>query len=377
MKILALPAFFYPHIGGAEKSAIDFAKACQSAGENVVLVTRLEEDSLPFEVLDRMPVYRIRYPILRFHQKNFINAAYIFIQSFLRLLVIIFKFKPDIIYVHMLSENGVMAGLLTYLYHPRIIVSFRGHDIILYKNNNVIRAVFQRLLDRSEKITFPSEALVRRVKDTTKYYLNTEKIRVIPNSINLEDFDKNTNTFVLPAERSYVFGCGHLLFDKGFDILVKAFALLSSTHPEIDLIIAGEGEERSNLGSLAATLNIFHRVHLIGLISPQALIPYYRGCIFFVLPSRFEAFGNVILEAMAASKAVISSDSGGGSEVIKDGFNGYLFESENHQALAEKMKLLSENKTMLDLLGGNARAHLEKYYCKDIINNKIVGLIRS
>ncbi len=377
MKILVLPAFFYPRVGGSEKTAMNIIKTYQSVREKVIVVTRLEESLLPFEMIDQVPVYRIKYPALRFHQKNFINAAYIFMQSFLRLLVIIFNFRPDIIYVHMLSENAVMVSLLTYFCRHRLIVSVRGYDMLLYKNNKVLTALFQRLLNKAEKITFPSETLVRHVKDTTEYHLDNGKIRIIPNSIDLESFDRNVDIFVLPNRKVYIFACGRFVFDKGFDILLKAFALLSGACPEIDLVIAGEGRERGNLESLAARLNISHRVHLIGLIPPRKLIPDYRGCWFVVIPSRVDAFGNVILEGMSASKAVISSRNGGGSEIIKDGFNGYLFDSENHQVLAEKMKLLIKSKAMLDLLGKNARAHLEKYYRKDIIDKNIMELIRS
>ena len=128
MNILILPGFFCPSIGGSEKSAMDFVKACQSRGGKVIVVARMEKGSLPFELLGQIPIYRIKYPLLSFHQKNFINAAFVFTQSFFHILLIVLKFKPDIIYVHLLLENAVMASLITYLYRPRLIVSCQGGD---------------------------------------------------------------------------------------------------------------------------------------------------------------------------------------------------------------------------------------------------------
>ena len=377
MNILILPGFFCPSIGGSEKSAMDFVKACQSRGGKVIVVARMEKGSLPFELLGQIPIYRIKYPLLSFHQKNFINAAFVFTQSFFHILLIVLKFKPDIIYVHLLLENAVMASLITYLYRPRLIVSCQGGDWILYKINRIIAALLQRLLNKAEIITAPSELLIRRVKSRTEYYLDVRKFRVIPNGIDLENFDKRKDVFVLPDKRHYVFACGRLVIDKGFDILLRAFALLSDAYPEIDIIIAGDGEERSSLESLAEKLNITHRVHLIGMLPSQEIVSYYCGALFFVLSSRREALPYAALEAMAASKAVIGSREATADELIKDGLNGYLFDSEDYNTLAEKMKFLIENRTLRDQLGSNGRRHIEQYYRRDIIDQKIAEMIFS
>ena len=377
MKILILPAFFYPRIGGSEKSAMGFIQACQSKGWKVVVVARLEDNSLPFEVIDRVPVYRIRYVVLRFHQKNFINAARIFIQSFLRLLMVIFKFRPDIIYVHMMSENAVMTGFVTCFYRPKIIASLRGCDMILYKSNWANRVLFQRLLNNAEAVIFPSKALAIRLESDPWYYLDAGKIRIIPNGIDIESFDKNKGIFALQGGKSYIFACGRFVIDKGFDILIRAFALVSGAYPAIDLVIAGGGQERGHLESLAADLNIAERVHLIGMVPHEGVIPYYRGCMFFVLPSRFEAFGNVTLEAMAASKSVINSMAATADGLVQEGFNGYLFNNENYNMLAERIRFLIENKALRDQLGTNGRRHVEQYYSKDVIDQKITEMFLS
>ena len=77
------------------------------------------------------------------------------------------------------------------------------------------------------------------------------------------------------------------------------------------------------------------------------------GCSLFVLPSRTEAMGRVLLEAMACKKPIIASNVGGIPEIIKDGYNGLLFESENVDDLAEKIRLVLSNKKYPTMLRNN------------------------
>jgi len=376
VKILAAPKYFYPRGWGSEKSAMQFVKACRAKGNDVIVVTCFTKDAPSFEVIEDIPVYRMNFAISGFRGFDLIKSLFPFFLNFLRLLKITFRFKPDVIYVHVFSENAIMVSLLSYLYKCSLIVSPRGFDRIFYNNHkNIMGRLFQRLLNKAQKISFASEALLLKMKKETPCFLDSNKVRIVPNAIDLKSFDEKTGSFALPNGKQYIFSCGRFVFDKGFDILLKAWGKLTSAYPGIDLLIAGDGEERIHLESLADSLGLSERVSFLGFIPPQRVISYYRGCLFFITPSRFEPFGNVVLEAMAASKAVIGSDGGGTVEVIKDGFNGLLFKSGNDQMLAEKMKGLIENGKERDLLGINARRFVEQNYTPDIFSARIEKLI--
>lgn len=374
MKVLMLAAHFYPMIGGAEKSSMAFAKSFQSGGDNVAVVTRREEGATDYEAYNHIPIYRINFPIIRLRPDLFIVSSARFIINLYRLYKIVLRFKPEIIFVHMLSENALLASALLFFYKCRLVSSPRGYDTILYKNNKINRLLFQRLLNKSENIIFASnDFYLESIKDGM-YFFDKEKIKIIPNGIDLTPFDQNRAKFELDQNRQYILGCGKLVFDKGFDILIRAFHLICKQHPSIDLVIIGKGPERNCLESLVQSLNITSRVHFLGLIRPEKIIAYYQGCIFFVMPSRFEAFGNVTIEAMAAKKPVIGSNKGGTADLIKDNFNGFLFESENLKMLADKMNLLLSDSTQRELLGLNARELVEKKYSLEkVYGNKTLA----
>lgn len=277
----------------------------------------------------------------------------------------------------MLSENAIAVSLLSYLCKFRLIVVIRGHDIILYDNNIINKFLFQRLLNKAEKIISPSKPLFSIAEKETMYFFDKTKCKVIPNWIELPEFDKKISTLILPKDKQYIFGCGNLNPDKGFDILIKGFEQISKKYLNIDLVIAGDGEERRNLELLSQNLNISDRIHFRGFIKPEEIASYFQGCLFLVVPSRFDVFPNVILEAMSVGKVVIASNIGGMPEIVKDDFNGFLFENENYEILAERMKFLIENRNLLEYMGHNARMHVEKYYRKDIIELKIAEMIFS
>jgi glycosyltransferase involved in cell wall biosynthesis len=155
---------------------------------------------------------------------------------------------------------------------------------------------------------------------------------------------------------------GRFVHKKGFDILIKAFKKVADKKWDIDLIIAGTGEEWQKCVKLVEELDIKERVKLPGFVEPEEVIKLYNGCEFFVLPSRREPFGITNLEAMAAGKAIIAANVDGVPEIIRNGENGILFKPENINELAEKILWLYDNKEIKDKMGRCGRLLAEKKY---------------
>lgn len=132
---------------------------------------------------------------------------------------------------------------------------------------------------------------------------------------------------------SFIFGTiAELHANKGIDILIHAMYLVDDAH----VIVIGEGEERAALELLIQELHLEQRVHLIGFVDSAAR--YLKAFDAFILPSRTEALGYVLLEAGAAGLPVIASAVGGIPEVIHDQVSGALFHACNDIALAESMR---------------------------------------
>jgi glycosyltransferase involved in cell wall biosynthesis len=144
------------------------------------------------------------------------------------------------------------------------------------------------------------------------------------------------------VRRPYLLSVGHMRDrHKGHDILLRAFSRVRIEHPALNLYIVGDGAMRRDLQSLAEGLGLGESAIFLGeRTDAQSLM---AGAKAFVLPSRWEGFGRVIIEAMNAGVPVIATDVEGIPEIICDGTTGLLVSSENHKRLAHAiMQMIGE-----------------------------------
>lgn len=153
-----------------------------------------------------------------------------------------------------------------------------------------------------------------------------------------------------PLEGEYILCVGYPFGTKGVDVLLKAFQLVRCDFPSVRLLIMGHCRtfEEKYWKSLIASVP---GVYLIKPVEFRHMISFYQRSLFFVLPSRTEGMGRVLVEAMACGKALIGSRVGGIPNVIQDGVNGYLFPSENHIILAERIHTLLASKEKSSAMG--------------------------
>lgn len=147
---------------------------------------------------------------------------------------------------------------------------------------------------------------------------------------------------------------------KGVDVLLHAIAALRECG--MRFVVAGDGPEEISLRRLVSQLGIEDRVELMGRVNYEDIPALVRDCEFFVLPSRIEAFGIALLEAMAFEKAVLATRVGGIPEFVTDGFNGLLVPAEDSQALAAKLALLTADGGLRERLGKNGWATVKRHY---------------
>src|SRR5205823_3341202 len=146
---------------------------------------------------------------------------------------------------------------------------------------------------------------------------------VVHNGVSVADFDAPPKA----AGSRHVLAIGRLVHEKGFDILLRAYALArQQAEFDLRLVVAGDGPERPRLESLAAELELGAHVEWLGPTPRSAVPARFRDASIVCVPSRQEPFGIVNLEAMAGGVPLIAARVGGVPEIVEDGVNGLLVE---------------------------------------------------
>lgn len=158
-----------------------------------------------------------------------------------------------------------------------------------------------------------------------------------------------------PRKPPVIGALGRLHEIKGFDVLLRAAAGLRDQGVDFRVKLAGDGPELASLKQLAADLGLEDRVEFVGwVVDPSAFL---NTIDLFVVPSRYESFGLVVIEAMAAGVPVITSDIEGPCEILKGGQLGTLFRSEDVADLSRAMALVFASWPRAFRLAREAQAH--------------------
>lgn len=149
---------------------------------------------------------------------------------------------------------------------------------------------------------------------------------------------------------------------------IRVFANIGKCYPHLKMVIVGEGPEFNSVKEYIRSLDLQNRV-----IMTDFSYEAYKYCSVYdisILFSNLEGFSNSVVEYMAAGSAVICTDVGGQSEIVKDNYNGFLVPSNNENALSKKLKILITNEKLRKRFGENALKTIKTYFSeKDMLNS--------
>ena len=301
--------------GGAERAAAALVSQFASLGHTATL----------FVLLGRTSFYTLHENVqVVYLQPNDASEKFGTVQRAAKLRKLLRNMHPDVL-VGMSPFMSAYAAICSAGLHTAAVGTERANPFILYadRRTTLLRKITSLLCKgfvcQTEKALsfFPSS--VRR------------KAAVIPNAV----FNPLVYDTSVPNEREKVItALGRLDHNKGFDVLLRAFALIRAEMPDYTLTIYGEGEERDALHALALQLNVAPYVSMPGNRS-DAILQIARSSV-FVLSSRSEGMPNALLEAMASGTPCVSSRCEiGPEELISDGENGLLVPVEDAAALSD------------------------------------------
>lgn len=353
MRILHIYKDYFPVIGGIENHIRLLAREQVRLGHDVaVLVTNLrprtvEEDLEGVRVIKAARLAHIASTPLSL--------------SFFRLIG---EIPAQVVHLHFPYPPGEIAN---YLFG-------RGEITVLTYHSDVVRqklilAIYHpfllRILRRANGIIVTSP----RYLDSSPYLqIFREKCAVIPLGVEVERFASAPMEEVQAIRRRYghpiLLFVGKLRYYKGIPYLLEAVKDL-----ETRLLIIGSGPMEREWRKLSAEMGLEGKVFFLGEVADEKLPAFYHACDLFVLPAshRSEAFGTVLIEAMAAGKPVISTELGTGTSwVNRDGETGFVVPPRDPQALAAAIKRLLEDEALRLSMGERARLHARSFSVEEM-----------
>jgi mannosylfructose-phosphate synthase len=209
------------------------------------------------------------------------------------------------------------------------------------------------------------------------------KTAVIPPGVDIYTFHRakaGEITLETGLPGRYILCLSRLDTNKGHDLLLNAFNIVSRSIPDIHLVIAGgspkprlrELEVIARMRAIIRKNQLHDKVHIVGYVPDDLLAIYYRQAELFVLPSVFEPFGMTTLEAMACGKPVVASKLGGIREVISSGINGLLVDPSNEVEFSDGMVSLLQDRRLAQLMGEAALSTVLKHFSWKAIAKRIL-----
>ena len=201
----------------------------------------------------------------------------------------------------------------------------------------------------------------------TQFKLPQEKVAEIPNGIDIAKFSGpvDAEAFrekwkVQPEER-LITAVGRLTSQKGFDDLIRAYPEIQRAVPRSRLLVMGDGYMRGELESLAEAQKVKGSTTFAGFVSDSDIVSALKVSDVVAVPSRFEPFGIIALEAMAGGSPLVVSKVGGLAEIVEDGVDGLEVEPNDPPSLAKAAVRVLSDKTLATHLVAKAREKVKAY----------------
>lgn len=326
--------FAQSDVGGAERMSVTITKSLDRDKFKVeyYLVGDFEDERAPLKqfIPDDLSVHCI--------------GSCSSILLILKFFFILAKEKPDVVFASVLNINNKLLVLRKLFRHVKFVIRC---DNYLYTYNDKQRRIILKTYPNADIIIAQTEEMKQELID--EMHISEDKVVVLQNPVDTETINKKIQTGKIPysddGKVRYV-ASGRFAYQKGFDLLVEAFAIVKKQQPEAELYIVGRNDGGfedyyNEVKQLIEKHGLQDSVKCVGFQNNPYVYIKYADC--FVLSSRWEGLPNVMIESLylgtpvAAFKCIPVIES-----IVTDGADGYLAEKENVESLAKAMMKASE-----------------------------------
>ena len=402
MNILYINKFFHVQ-GGVDRNFFDIGNLMEKKDHNVAYFSS-KSNPLNKNEWDKYFVSYLSYTNKSIYSKlKFGLRIYYSAEARRKVSIILDEFRPDIVHIHSYYHHlspsilpeikkrniPIVQSLGDYhIVSPNYNLFHNGKICEISKPDRYYKAILHKCVKNSYVVTSAEvlEKYVHRWLGWERYYigqfivpsrfmkkklieygLSADNIKVLPHFIDSNSYkDKKISG-------NYILYFGRLSEEKGLKFLLKAMSKL----PGIKLKIAGSWSDDKELRRYIYKHKI-RNADLVGFKEANELRDLIFGCKFSILPSLwYEVFGLSIIESFAAGKAVIASNIGGIREVIKNNYNGLLFNTGDEEDLIRKINLLWNNSALCRTLGRNARKSSKKDYNGNGYYQKLIKIYKN
>ena len=383
MRICLLSWEFPPRIvGGIARHVFGLAKALVKKGHEVGVVTLDFPGTPDYEEIEGVKVYRSRTEV---GHPNFLTWAFLF-NHFLekRLATANRDMNFDIIHIHdwLVAPAGIAFKHL--LKKPLVCTMHsteHGRSTLHGPDSYMIDGMEWWACYEADRAIVTSNSMQGEV--CGHFHVPREKTDVVPNGIEVEKYDLEVDRWA--TRRRYGVGdndkmilfIGRLVPQKGVEYLIRTASRIGWRFPEARFVIVGEGWMRSHLEWLANQTGQRWRINFTGFIPDSELVALTKGADVMVVPSVYEPFGIVALEAMAARVPVVASQVGGLAEVVEHDKTGVHVYPRSPDSIAWGVERVLSDQGYRDWLVKNAYETVTKRFSWQAIGEQTAEVYKK
>ncbi|MCF2874258.1 MULTISPECIES: N-acetyl-alpha-D-glucosaminyl L-malate synthase BshA [unclassified Tenacibaculum] len=355
----------YPTFGGSGVVATELGMALADKGHEVHFITYNQPVRLDF-FSHRIHFHEVvleEYPLFQYQPYELALSS--------KMVEVVEKHQLEVLHVHYAIPHAYAAYMAKKMLEEKginvkVVTTLHGTDITLVGSHPTYKTAVEFSINKSDEVTTVSNSLK---EDTLRLFNIDKDIKVVYNFIDGEKYDKAHQAeckrigLAKPEERILTH-VSNFRPVKRTDDVIRIFNQVQKEIPS-KLLMVGDGPERLKAENLVKEFGLEDKVLFLGNSNEVAKILCYSDV--FLLPSETESFGLAALEAMAASTAVISTNTGGLPEVNIDGKTGYLSDLGDVDDMAKNAIKILKDEAILNQFKEHAKEHIKLFSLENIL----------